>query len=185
MATEACDDGKWTMYGKRCIYNTEWVKLELADVSKPSGERYDQHIVTCKAAVLIVLLDGSHDRVLMTRRHRIVHDKWSWEIPGGLIESGESPVDAALRELKEETGYVPARLDPILTYEPMIGTIRCPHHIFVGADPELVTTPTEKDEGLFQWVPLTEARKKIREGEIAAVGTLAAILYTTVFGLPD
>ena len=95
MVTEGDDANKWTFHGERSIYETEWVKLHLADVSQPSGKRYEHHILTLKAAALIVLLDASRDRVLMGRRHRVVHDKWSWEIPGGLIEPGETAIDAA------------------------------------------------------------------------------------------
>src|ERR1700730_7986850 len=109
MTTDWDDASRWTLHGERSIYETEWVKLLLADMSQPSGNRYEHHIVTLKPAVLIVLLDTFGDRILMTRRHRFVHDKWSWEIPGGLIDPGETAISAAFRELREGSGYLPPR----------------------------------------------------------------------------
>lgn len=53
-------------------------------------------------AVLPILQDG---RILLNRNYRHATRSWEWEMPRGLIETGESPAKAAQRELKEETGW--------------------------------------------------------------------------------
>lgn len=60
--------------------------------------------------VVIVLRDG--DQVLWTRHRR----RSSWEIPGGHLEPGETPRQAAERELWEETGVTQAELEPVCIY---------------------------------------------------------------------
>lgn len=63
-------------------------------------------------AVLVVLYTDAHDLLLVR------HKKRGWEIPGGKVEMGERPVEAALRELAEESGVVldEAQLRPMLQY---------------------------------------------------------------------
>lgn len=183
--TEPNNGTRWTLHDKRRIYDSSWVTLDLADVSQPSGSRYEHHVVTLKPAVLIVLLDELKQHILMTRRHRIVHDRWSWEVPGGLIEPGEEPREAAFRELREETGLVASRMRLMFSYEPMIGNVRSAHHVFFAENVEEAQEPTELNEGSFRWLALSEARDKILNNQIVAVGPLAAILFLLQFGAPS
>ncbi len=113
----------------------------------------------------------------MSYRHRFVPDVWGWELPGGLLDPGETPERTAVREAEEETGYRVRSVEHVATFEPMIGTVRSPHHVFVGRDPERIADPSEFDEGRFQWVPLTEVPSLIAAGQVRSSGTLIALLH--------
>ena len=64
-------------------------------------------------ALVLALRDG---RVLVARRgENAEHLPGAWEFPGGKIEDGETPEEAARRELAEETGLVAARVEPLTT----------------------------------------------------------------------
>jgi 8-oxo-dGTP pyrophosphatase MutT (NUDIX family) len=65
---------------------------------------------------MVVLVDAQ-ERVLMLWRHRFLQDRWGWEIPGGLVDNGESPAGAAVRELTEETGYRAGRMAHLITFQ--------------------------------------------------------------------
>lgn len=80
------------------LYNDKKEPLnELHERGKtiPDGK---YHLVT---DIMSVNFDG---RVLLTKRHPDKHYGGLWEITGGSVQSGESPLEAAVRELKEETG---------------------------------------------------------------------------------
>jgi ADP-ribose diphosphatase len=63
------EHGAWKTYGERLIYDNQWVKLGLADVQAPNGERRDYHVVHL-AKIAIGLVVDDRDRVLMLWRYR-------------------------------------------------------------------------------------------------------------------
>jgi 8-oxo-dGTP pyrophosphatase MutT (NUDIX family) len=54
----------------------------------------------------------------LVEQYRHAHGGWSLELPAGVIESGEDPMVAALRELGEETGYGAPHIEPLWTTRP-------------------------------------------------------------------
>ncbi|WP_435110763.1 NUDIX hydrolase [Nocardiopsis synnemataformans] len=171
------DRGRWVVHGERTLYDNPWVKLGKADITTPSGTRFEHHTVTLPSAAVIAILDQAEEHVLMSYRHRFVPDVWGWELPGGLLDPDETPERTAVREALEETGHRVGSVEHVATFEPMIGTVRSPHHVFVGRDAELVADPTEFDEGVYEWVPLTKVRGLIAEGRVQSSGTLIALLH--------
>lgn len=171
------DPGRWVVHGERTLYDNPWVRLGKADVTTPSGNRFEHHTVTLPSAAVIAILDQTEEHVLMSFRHRFVSGVWGWELPGGLLDPQESPKQTAVREALEETGYRVDSVEHVATFEPMIGTVRSPHHVFIGRGAARDTDPTEFDEGLYEWVPLNKARSLIAEGQVQSSGTLIALLH--------
>jgi 8-oxo-dGDP phosphatase len=167
---------RWRTFGERTIYDNEWVWLGQVDVEMPNGERFWHHVVRLPRAAVMVLVDDQ-DRVLMMWRHRFVQDRWGWELPGGLIDAGEEPEQAAIRELEEETGYRAGRVEHLATYEPMVGMVTSEHAVFIGRDPEKIGEPTEVSESdRIEWVPLKSVPELIASGKIWNSGVLIGLL---------
>jgi 8-oxo-dGTP pyrophosphatase MutT (NUDIX family) len=175
------DAGRWTLHGERSIYRSEWVSVGLADITAPSGERFEHHTVTLPAAAMTVVLNDDGDHVLMAWRHRFVPDVWSWELPGGLLDEGETPAETAAREVEEETGYRPRSVEHLVTLEPMVGTVRSPHHVFLARGAECVADPSEANEGAFEWVPVADVPELIEKGRIVNSGSLVGLLRVLAF----
>lgn len=68
--------------------------------------------------------------VLLVRQYRLLLDGWSWEIPGGAVEGGETAVQAAVRECLEETGIRGRQLRPLIVFQPGLDTLHNPTHVF-------------------------------------------------------
>jgi 8-oxo-dGTP pyrophosphatase MutT (NUDIX family)/predicted DNA-binding transcriptional regulator AlpA len=169
---------KWEVFGERVLYDNPWARLSKIDVQPPGGKRYESHVVTLPPAAMTAVLDDSGENVLLMWRHRFAVDLWNWELPGGVVDAGESPESTAVREVEEETGYRPRRIEHAVTFEPMVGQVRSPHHIFIGRGVERIGVPTERTEAdRIEWKPLSEVPELIRRGQIANSGTLVALLY--------
>src|SRR6266542_2433415 len=98
-------------------------------------------------------------------------DVGNWELPGGIVDEGETPAETAVREVIEETGYRPRSIALVANFEPMIGMVTSPHHVYVAHGAERIQEPTERDEGRFEWVPIGKVPQLIASGEIRNSGT--------------
>jgi 8-oxo-dGDP phosphatase len=173
---EADGRSRWRTFGERTIYGDPWVWLGQVDVQIPGSDRFWHNVVRLRRAAVMALVDGS-DRVLLLWRHRFVADRWGWELPGGLIDAGEDPEETAKRELAEETGYRAGRVERLVTFQPMVGTIDSEHVVFVGRDPEKIAEPVELSESdRIEWVARASVPGLIAAGQIWNAGTLIGLL---------
>jgi 8-oxo-dGTP pyrophosphatase MutT (NUDIX family) len=99
---------KWTVHGRRTLYESDRVNVTLEDVELPGGRRLEHHVLRMpRESVAVVVFDQEATRVLLLWRHRFISDAWGWEISAGWLDPGEQPEEAALREVEEETGWTP------------------------------------------------------------------------------
>ncbi len=142
------DPHKWVVHDERVVDDTPHVRVSLADVELPDGVRFTQYVFKMRRAAITVVLDDAGERVLMMRRHRFIVDRWVWELPGGYVDDGEDPADAAAREVEEETGWRPRRMEYVLSCQPMIGNADYPQDLYLAHGAEL-TDPSVLNPGHY------------------------------------
>ena len=154
------------MSRSREIYHGHIVTLALHDVRLPDGSSATLELVEHAEAAAVVALDEAR-QVLLVRQYRIGADRVLYEIPAGVLEVGEAPDACAVRELREEVGFRPGRLEPLGGFYPAPGYTTEFIHIFLAGD--LIAAPLAKDEGEFidvVRVPLLEALAMVDRQEI-------------------
>jgi 8-oxo-dGTP pyrophosphatase MutT (NUDIX family) len=176
---------RWTVHGERAVYSSPWVSLALVDVEIPGGERFEHHVVRMpRAAAGVIVVDPSLG-VLLLWRHRFITDSWGWEIPAGAIDDGETPEEAAAREVLEETGWRPGPLRHQVTFHPSNGLSDQTFHIFVADDAEEVGAPSDPSEAeRVEWVTVEELRRLAGGGSVPDGLSLTALSHWLAFGAP-
>lgn len=173
---------RWTVHGERSLYDSEWVRLALVDIELPDGHRFEHHVVRLpRQAAGTVVLDADRG-VLLLWRHRFITDTWGWEIPAGGIDEGESAVDAAAREVLEETGWRPGPLRHLITYQPTNGLSDQRFNLFLARGATHVGDPTDPHEAeRVEWVPVEEVREHVRQHRVVDGLSLTALLWAFTF----
>ena len=169
----------WTVHGRRTLYDSPWMSLDLIDVEQPDGQRYEQHVARMARPVAATVIT-SGGRVLLMWRYRHITDTWGWEIPSGRIESGETPEQAAAREAEEETGWRPGKLHLITASQPSNGSVDAVHYLFWALTAEHMGPPADCTEAeRIEWIPISDIRDLIAKGEIVSGPTLIGLLYVS------
>ncbi len=111
-----------------------------------TGREGDFYYIDSRDWVVVVARTPKGELVLV-RQFRWGADELSWELPGGIIDPGEDPVEAGLRELQEETGYVARRGGRLIGQcrpNPAILNNHC--HVVLAEDVVLHESGTDWDE---------------------------------------
>lgn len=158
------------------IYDGRVVHLYMETVRLPNGNVSKREVIKHSGAVAIVAFDPDGN-VLLVRQYRQATRRLLLEIPAGTLDPGEAPLDCAIRELQEETGYKPGKIEPIGGIFTAPGYTSEFIHLFMATD--LVESRLELDDDEFIEVlhmPLSETLRLIATGEIADGKSISGLL---------
>jgi ADP-ribose pyrophosphatase len=133
-------------------------------------------IVHHKEAAVIIPIDPE-GRLLLIEQWRRAVGEIVIELPAGVIELGEDPIEGAKRELREETGFAARKVTPLGGFYTAPGFCDEYLHLFLAEDLHHLPLDPDEDEGIdLLPVTLKEAKHMIERNQIRDVKTIAGIL---------
>lgn len=165
-----------TLLRRETKYSGRVLSVHLDQVRLADGATTWHEVVVHPGSVAVVALDGT-GRVLLVRQYRHPAGQELAELPAGRIDPGESPRQAAARELGEEAGLAAASLLPLLGFYTAPGYSGEMVHLFLATGLEPCAAHPDQDERLVPlWVDLAEAQQMCLDGRIADGKTIAGLL---------
>ncbi len=168
--------GPWTRRTRRVAYQNPWITIWHDEVIRPDGEPGIYGVVHFANVAVGVLAIDEVDRVLLVGQHRYALDRYSWEIPEGGVPAGESALDGARRELREETGIEAA--DWIeMSRSHLSNSVSDEEAILYLATGLIqgVATPEGTESLEVRWVPFDEVLVMTMDGRITDAMTILAV----------
>jgi len=161
---------------RRTVYENPWVNLFVDRVELPGGRIIEEyHVIESNMEAVSVVMENASGEVLLVRVHRYPTDRLEWETPGGMMENGESIMDAARREALEETGCESTDHRRVYTFHPLNGISNKVFHVARCRAGQKVADPDPNEVAETRWFSRDEVRDLIRRNEVCGGFTLVAL----------
>ncbi|RIH90195.1 Methanol dehydrogenase activator [Calidithermus terrae] len=167
----------WQTLSSELVYENRWIAVTHRRVINPSGNPGVYGVVHFKNRAIGVLPLDDEGNTYLVGQYRYTLQRYSWEIPEGGGPLEEEPLEAAKRELLEETGLRADRWELLLTLHlsnsvtDEVGLIYLARGLHQGE-----ASPEDTEDLRVQKVPLEEVYRRVLAGEITDSLTVAAVL---------
>jgi ADP-ribose pyrophosphatase len=169
--------GKARVLKSMMIYEGPVFGVRRDEVIEPTGVRATREVITHPGSVVVlpVLPDG---RIVLIRQYRHATRQFLWELVAGRMDAGETPREAAARELIEETGYRARRFRIFLDVFPTPGFLEERMYVLLAEGVIPGKAEPEEDEKItVKAFARKELDSMVRRGKLHDAKSIAGILY--------
>ena len=162
------------------VYNCKLFRVtEDKAVDPKSGFEIKRSVVRHAGSAVMMAMDDKK-RILLVRQYRLPAEDYMWELPAGKVDDGEKPMQAAKRELAEETGYKARKWTKLVSFFASPGYVQERMTIFLATDlTKGEATPMDDEQIETRWFKRKEVAQMIRDGNIQDGKTIIGYYLAT------
>lgn len=177
--TQQGDTNPWKTISSRIAYQSPFLTVREDTVITPGGKPGVYSVVESKPGVLIVA-ETDNDEIYLIESFRYPLQAWRWELPGGGIDEGDTPLQAAQKELEEELGLTATKWTQLGDMYPSNnGPLNDHNLVFLAQDLRAAQKQHESGEAIRppRAVPFKEVFRMVRNGELTDGQSLGVLLH--------
>ncbi|HEU0141610.1 MAG TPA: NUDIX hydrolase [Bryobacteraceae bacterium] len=168
--------GPYEVVSSREVYRGARISLRCDHVIQPGGSERDFDILEMVEGSTVLALSDDHTAYL-TREYKYAVGRECLELISGAIDEGETALEAAQREIKEEAGLTASEWIPLGVLDPFTSTVRSPNHMFLALGAVLGEPDPDEGEVIHTVaVPFSQAVEMVLRGDITHGASCVAIL---------
>lgn len=169
---------KWKIVKSEMVLNHRWCQVRQDAIELPNGKIIDDFFVVVRPDIALIVPVTNHQEIVFVRQYRHGVGEILLELPAGSFDADQEKAEtAAIRELREETGYLAQKVTKLATQydNPVKDTNKI--HLFLA---ENVTKIGEQKLDITEnievvLIPVESVMDKIIKGEISVTGSVAAL----------
>lgn len=168
---------KWKLLDKKNVLSNQWMTVEKRKYRLPNGVVSDSYYHFIRPDYVLIIATDDQKNFVLEKQYRRGVDEFIYDLPAGWIDRGESPVDAAKRELFEETGYKgSAEVIGKIYVQPGYSS-QIAYVVLVNINlSEKSKNKFEQDENIeSKFFSISEVNKMIKDGDLRDMGALSAL----------
>lgn len=168
---------KWKFIGRKVLLDHPRMKIVEDTVRLPNDKQieYVREVPSTSRSIAILAINEKGE-ILLQREYSYPPDEIMYQLPGGAANESEDIIEAANRELSEESGYVGKNCEVIGSF--YLNNRRSDRKQFVVLCKDLAAQKRPEDDEEFIesiWMPIEDINQLIKDGKITNVGLLAAL----------
>jgi len=168
----------YKILSSKIVYKTPWIEVKEEEVISPTGERKVFGTVDNGQGVQIVAINNKNE-VYLIKEYYYVLQEYGVQTPAGGVDEGDSPLQAAKKELFEETGVIAKKWISLGQTNPLTMIIKSPQNLFLALDIQ-EGDKKEKDIEVIK-TPFAKAYQMVLDGEITFAPSCVAILKSKIY----
>jgi 8-oxo-dGTP pyrophosphatase MutT (NUDIX family) len=169
--------GGWKTRSSDVVYDNPWIQIRHEEVQRPNGSEGIYGVVHFKSRAIGIVAIDSDDNIFLVKQSRYPNNETTIELPEGGGPLDEEPLEAAKRELEEETGLLAENWQFLLELRTSNSVTDEIAYIYTAEDLKQGTQQLEETEDIdVLKVPFQKAVDMVMCGDIVDAMSVAAIL---------